>query len=249
MKINKFKETIVEKDLLVDKLNVELDNLRRENDDQKRVIQKKDKEYKSLNDRIEKMMIEHKNLKNDCEQLKKDTESNSKVMKENIEDSDNKAANTCKSCEFEAKSSRGLQIHIKSKHKITCEKCNVDTESHDLYHEHMRNVHEMWKVTQQLCDFYCNGEHGMHMCFSNESFNRWKGFEQKNIEQNIRNCEPIYKCLDCETREENELLLRKHITEVHVNASSKCGLCDFRFHTWIEMTNHYEANHMTQDEY
>ena len=113
----------------------------------------------------------------------------------------------------------------------------------------MREVHEVWKVTQQLCDFYCNGEHGMHMCFNNGAFNRWKGFEQHNIEQNRRNGEAIYKCLDCEVTNENELEMRKHISLVHVDAASKCGLCDFRFQTWIEMTNHYEANHMTQDDY
>ena len=132
---------------------------------------------------------------------------------------------------------------------IKCVKCEFELETEKLYQKHLDDEHELWRVTQPLCDYICNGGHGMHICWDTEVFDEWKGFEMHNIKQNRRSGEPIFKCVLCDFTDEDRDVMKRHIKDKHVNFYTKCGLCSHKFHTWKGMIDHYEFNHMKPEDF
>ena len=149
----------------------------------------------------------------------------------------------CETCNFVSKSKAGLQLHIKSKHMIKCLKCTFETPEEKNYQKHLSDDHELWNITQPLCDYCCNGADGMHICWNVDDFNEWKGFVMHNLDQNPRSGDFIYECLQCEFTDEERDVMKEHINSNHDNLYSKCGLCDFKNKTWKEMIDHFEAKH------
>ena len=41
-----------------------------------------------------------------------------------------------------------------------------------------------WKVTEYFCDDFCKGEHGIHICWSQQDFEDFRGFDILNKTQN-----------------------------------------------------------------
>ena len=192
-----------------------ISELKAENKELKREI-KEIKNKKSVlredNDTKNKKISELK----DIQEALEDDNKKLKEAKDNLEkeNSDFKIVHRldCMFCDFKSKKKSELQKHKMDEHQIKCDECNFKTFNEKELDEHMNNVHEIWKVTESFCDDYCNGAEGMHICFSNEDFENWKGFDMWEVDENLQTGETMYKCLDCnfkiETTEKNERTLQ-----------------------------------------
>ena len=109
----------------------------------------------------------------------------------------------------------------------------------------MNNVHEIWKVTESFCDDYCNGAEGMHICFSSEDFENWKGFDMWEVDENLQTGETMYKCLDCNFKIETKEKMKAHFKIEHEsNMEAICFHCEYRYMSWKGLRRHFKINHM-----
>ena len=128
-----------------------------------------------------------------------------------------------------------------------CEECDLILETETELGKHMDEKHEGWKVTQSFCDYFCRGEHGMHICWSNEDFQEYIGFDIWETRTTMES-EDLFKCLRCERTDDDRDKMREHIEAKHKkDKASKCNYCGYEDKTWLGLKKHYKINHMNQD--
>jgi hypothetical protein len=133
---------------------------------------------------------------------------------------------------------------------LKCDDCDYITRNEKDLDEHIDELHEEWKVTQSLCDHFCRGEHGIHICWSEEDFEEWKGFDVWDGTHTSKTGDSVFKCLECKFLSESVEAMKQHIVTFHNNkGSSKCSFCEFKDQTWKGMRKHFKINHMEPDDY
>jgi DNA-directed RNA polymerase subunit RPC12/RpoP len=124
-----------------------------------------------------------------------------------------------KLCQFQHESSADVESEqdvekAKANNSFKCEDCDFSCEEDTVLDNHMDEIHEEWRVTQSFCDYFCRGEHGIHICWSNEDFEEYKGFDIWKTATNFDSkseSESIYKCLKCKKVDEDIDNMKEHI--------------------------------------
>ena len=79
----------------------------------------------------------------------------------------------------------------------------------------MNDFHEEWRVIQSFCDYFCRGEHGIHICWSKADFEEHLGVDVWKTSTSMENGESIFKCLKCEHVDEDLDKLKEYILRSH----------------------------------
>ena len=127
---------------------------------------------------------------------------------------------------------------------LKCQNCDFVSETETELGKHMDKTHDFWKVRQTFCDRFCRSDHGVHICFSNDDFKEFIGFDVWGTFETDE-CETVYKCLRCNETDDDADQMRKHIDKKHKNdKASKCNFCDHEDKTWLGLIIHFQTNHM-----
>ena len=137
--------------------------------------------------------------------------------------------------------------HNKVGELLKCEECDVEVKTENDLDKHISEKHEGWRVTQSFCDYFCRGEHGIHICWSSEDFEEYIGFDIWETRTTME-CEDLFKCLKCDRTDDDRDKMREHIEAKHLlDKYSKCNFCDHKDKTWLGLKKHYKINHMNKD--
>ena len=125
-----------------------------------------------------------------------------------------------------------------------CEDCDFVGKTETELGKHIDEKHEGWRVTQPFCDYFCRVEHNIHICWSNEDFQNFLGFDIWKTCTTMES-ETVYKCLRCEKTDDDEDKMREHIEENHAEDKAlKCNFCDHEDKTWLSLKKHYQMTHL-----
>ena len=82
--------------------------------------------------------------------------------------------------------------------------------------KHVDAIHERWELIDKLCDCLCRGNHGIHICFTNEDFLEYLGFNVRGtFETDESDC--VFKCLTCNFTNYDSDKMRDQIEDKHTN--------------------------------
>ena len=85
----------------------------------------------------------------------------------------------------------------------------------------------------------------MHICWSKEDFEEYKGFDIWNTSMSMESCDAVYKCLKCEKVDDDFDRMKEHIISDHEdNIKSKCNFCSYEDDTWRGLRKHFKIHHM-----
>ena len=124
-----------------------------------------------------------------------------------------------------------------------CKECKFIGNTETELGKHIDEIHEKWELRDKFCDRFCRGDHGMHICFSNEDFQEYVGF---NIWETFETDESdsVYKCLKCNFESDDKAAMREHLDAKHEHEkTSKCNICGYEDKTWLGLMNHFRSNH------
>ena len=101
-----------------------------------------------------------------------------------------------------------------------------------------------WDVEQCFCNNFCRGEHGLHICWSNEDFENYKGFNICATETGDY-VDSIYKCAEIEYSSEERDSMKDHIESKHKETkTAKCTFRAFTSKSWRGLRKHFKKIHM-----
>ena len=109
--------------------------------------------------------------------------------------------------------------------------------------KHINAIHERWELIDKLCDCLCRGDHGIHICVTNEDFLEYIGFDVwGTFETDESDC--VFKCLKCNFTDDDSDKMRDHIEDKHKDEKrSKCNICNYQDKTWLGSMDHFRSNH------
>ena len=137
--------------------------------------------------------------------------------------------------------------HNNKEEDFKCKECYDVFKTETEIGKHVDEKHEGWRVTQSFCDYFCRGEHGIHICWSKEDFEDFIGFDIWETRTTME-CEDLFKCLKCDRTDDDSDKMREHIEAKHkLDKASKCNFCDYEDKNWLGLKNHYKMNHMNKD--
>ena len=153
-----------------------------------------------------------------------------------------------KECNKKLCSFQHMDIHkevvSEDKELFDCNECEFKGKTATELGHHIDEVHEKWELLRdKFCDRFCRGDHGIHICISNEDFQEYIGFDIWATFETDES-DSVYQCLKCEFTNDDSDRMRKHIDDEHkMEKASKCNLCGHQDRTWLGLVNHFRANH------
>ena len=94
---------------------------------------------------------------------------------------------------------------------MNCGKCAYLAKTETDLIEHLDVIHDEWKVTEYLFNYYCRPEHIIHICLSLTDSKQFLGFNIQNTQVADNGESSIFKCLECEFKSESQDEMRDHI--------------------------------------
>ena len=94
-----------------------------------------------------------------------------------------------------------------------------------------------------FCDYFCRTEHGIYICWSNEDFKEFLGFDIWSTYTSDES-DTVFKCLKCDMEDDDKENMKKHIEERHKHEiTSKCNFCTYEDKSWLGLKKHYKTYH------
>ena len=126
---------------------------------------------------------------------------------------------------------------------LICEECDLECKTENELDKHIDDEHEGWKISRMFCDYFCRTEHGIHICWSNEDFKEFLGFDIWSTYTGDES-DTVFKCLKCDMEDDDKENMKKHIEEQHKHEiTSKCNFCTYEDKSWLGLKKHYKTYH------
>ena len=135
------------------------------------------------------------------------------------------------------------KVQSKTKEMFKCKDCDFLGNTETELGKHIDAIHERWEFRDKFCDRFCRGDHGIHICFTNEDFLEYIGFDVwGTFETDESDC--VFKCLKCNFTDDDSDKMRDHIEDKHKDEKrSKCNICNYQDKTWLGLMDHFRLNH------
>ena len=135
------------------------------------------------------------------------------------------------------------KVQSKTKEMFKCKDCDFLGNTETELVKHIDAIHERWEFRDKFCDRFCRGDHGIHICFTNEDFLEYIGFDVwGTFETDESDC--VFKCLKCNFTDDDSDKMRDHIEDKHKDEKrSKCNICNYQDKTWLGLMDHFRLNH------
>jgi len=166
----------------------------------------------------------------------------------------------CSLCDFRAKKSYHLKLHIQSKHEgilYSCDQCDYQAKKRDKVKLHKEVKHEGITHSCNQCDFTATYKDGLktHIKAVHEGIKHscnQCGFQSSYLNslrshQRIQHEGKRFPCDQCNYQAPRMDELRRHKKCKHEGTRFDCKLCDYKGNNKMKLKSHIRAKHFDEE--